>query len=247
MKRVGNTNKFFFAFFLAALLCAGTHGFSADIFNANLSVTERGRLASGEILIRSIDKAKNMALNPVNPLAAKTIDAVKRLNPNYLVEVIQVRPYRQDESLVARLGAILADVPAYRGIPYWAAGPGSWYDLYERADERGRKTQNGATVITAEFLMDPFEPYDAQITVLSENGTLFYSMENIGKLKTDGITVVKEHCMNSVIIAFRDGGSLVLYGIGGVKAPSLFVFRSRIERSFVNRIKTFCMYVYEKL
>jgi hypothetical protein len=237
--------KFFFIFFFAASLCAGTRGFSADIFNANLSAGERRQLAAGEILIRNIGKAKNISLNPVNPLAAKTIEAIRQLNPSYLAEVIQVRPYKQD--MLGRVKAVLSDVPSYKGIPYWSVTNQRWFELYSRANVRSTRAQGGTATINAELVMDPFTPIDATITVSSEGDTLFYSMINNNSLKADGITAVKERCMNSIIIVFRDGDSLVLYGIGGVKAPVIIFLKERIERSFMNRIKTFCMYVYEKL
>ncbi|GMO52874.1 MAG: hypothetical protein Pg6C_18950 [Treponemataceae bacterium] len=245
MKRAADTNKLFFAFFLAILVYTAADGFSADLFNANLSSSERGRLAAGEILIRSIDKAKNMSLNPVNPLAVKTIDAVKRLNPSYLAEVIQIRPYNQ--GLLNQMKAVLTDVPSYKGIPYWSVTNQKWFELYSRANVRSTRAQDGTTTINAELVMDPFTPIDATITVTSDADTLFYSMINNNSLKAEGITAVKDRCMNSIIIVFRDGDSLVLYGIGGVKAPVIIFLKERIERSFMNRIKTFCMYVYGKL
>jgi hypothetical protein len=234
-------------FFVILFFCARSPGFAAEIFNANLTAAERNRLASGEILMRNIGKAKNISLNPVNPLAAKTIEAIQRLAPSYLAEVIQIRRYRQEERLVDQVKAVLTDVPSYKGIPYWSVTHQRWFELYSRASVRSTRTQSGTTTINAELVMEPFTPIDATIVVTTESDTLYYSMINNNNLKAEGITAVKEKCMNSIIIAFRDGDSLVLYGIGGVKAPVIFFLKDRIERSFMNRIKTFCMYVYEKL
>ena len=36
-------------------------------------------------------------------------------------------------------------------------------------------------------------------------------------------------------------------GIGGVKAPSIFFLRDRVETSFMNRIKTMCSYFFEQM
>ena len=53
--------------------------------------------------------------------------------------------------------------------------------------------------------------------------------------------------MKSLILLFKDGDNWVLYGIGAVKAPKLAMFEKRIERSFINKTKTFCSYVFSKI
>jgi hypothetical protein len=238
-------------FFCAAalLVCARARGasFSPGLFNGNVTAEERVKLSSGDVLIRNIGKAKNISLNPVNPTAKKAITVIQSLNPSYLAEVIQVRPYKEEERVIDRMRDILLDVPSYKGIPYWSVTHQRWFELYSSAVVRSRQTQDAATVISAELVMDPFTPIDAEITVAVEDASLFYFMENKNNLKTSGITAVKENCMNSIIIVFRDGDFLVLYGIGGVKAPAVLFLKERLERSFMNRIKTFCMFVYEKL
>jgi hypothetical protein len=95
--------------------------------------------------------------------------------------------------------------------------------------------------------MDPFDLTKARITIAEGEESLFYQMENQNRMKADGITVAKEGQMQSVIVVFRAGDHLVLYGIGGVNAPVIFFLKDRIETSFINRIKTFCQYVYESI
>ena len=53
--------------------------------------------------------------------------------------------------------------------------------------------------------------------------------------------------MKSFIVVFRNGDKWVLYGIGAVKAPTIIGIKSRIETSFMNRIKAFCSHYCEKL
>jgi hypothetical protein len=80
--------------------------------------------------------------------------------------------------------------------------------------------------------------------------TLLYRMENTKAIVVDDftlVTVAKEGCMQSLIAVFPFEGKLVFYGIGGVNGPTIFFLKERIQVSFINRIKTFCMYVYEKL
>ena len=66
-------------------------------------------------------------------------------------------------------------------------------------------------------------------------------------LKHKGINCVKKENMKSLILVFKDGNNWILYGIGGVKAPKIPLFEKRIETSFMNKIKTFCQFVYSKL
>jgi hypothetical protein len=220
---------------------------AADLFNSTLTAAEKRQLESGEILIRNIGKAANISLNPVNPTASQAINSIKTLNPSYLAEVIQIRPYKRDEHLIDQLKTVLVDVSAYKGIPYWSVRNQRWFELYSSAKVLSERTQNARTTSNAELVMDPFTPIDATINITQSGDTLFYVMQNNNKLKTQGITAVKETDMQSIIIVFKDGDSLIFYGIGGVKAPSVFFLKDRIETSFMNRIKTFCMYVYEKL
>ncbi|MDR1786191.1 MAG: hypothetical protein LBR23_07010 [Spirochaetaceae bacterium] len=232
---------------LMILAAEGAFGLAPGVFNANLTASERARLDSGEILIRNTGRAKSISIEPVNVNLKAAIGAIKDLNPSYLVEVIQIRPYRPEDDLTGRLRDILLDIPSYRGIPYWSVSGQTWYDLYSSAEVRSQKTQGDSVGINAALVMEPFTPIDASIVLRRDGEGLFYSMSNNNDLKARGITAVKKSCMNSTIVVFRAGDSLVLYGIGGVKAPVIFFLKDRIETSFMNRIKTFCMYVYEKL
>ena len=49
------------------------------------------------------------------------------------------------------------------------------------------------------------------------------------------------------ILLFKDEDNWILYGIGGVNAPKIPFFSERIEVSFINRIKTFCNFIFTKL
>ena len=53
--------------------------------------------------------------------------------------------------------------------------------------------------------------------------------------------------MVSCITVFRDGDNWILYGIGGVDALKLWFIEDRVETSFINRIKTFCNFIFTKL
>jgi hypothetical protein len=53
--------------------------------------------------------------------------------------------------------------------------------------------------------------------------------------------------MKSVILLFRHEDNWILYGVGGVKALKVSFLEKRIETSFINRIKTFCNFVFTKI
>ena len=62
----------------------------------------------------------------------------------------------------------------------------------------------------------------------------------------DKYTCVKEKNMKSIVVITKQDGYWVLYGVGAVDAPSIFFLRERVETSFMNRIKTFCTYFFNK-
>ena len=102
-------------------------------FNSKLTETDAATVQNGEVLIKSIDKAKNMAIESQNPGVQKLVDLVKDHAPNYLAEIIQVKPVSGNEDLAERLSAVLEDVEGYAGIPYWSVHHERYFDLYETA------------------------------------------------------------------------------------------------------------------
>ena len=88
---------------------------------------------------------------------------------------------------------------------------------------------------------------NTNITGINGNDCFFYESTNAKKIKYDGIPIVSEGNMKSFIVVFRNGDKWVLYGIGAVKAPTIIGIKSRIETSFMNRIKAFCSHYCEKL
>ena len=206
----------------AILLVFTLFSLSAQVFNNKLTSDEQQRLANGELVIRNIGKAKNISINGVNDTLSKTIDTIKDLNPSYLAEVIRMVPYAGNEDLLEKLRPIILNVEDYVGIPYYSERHERYYDLYSSVEIKSQRVA------------------DSTATNMANT--------NLNNLKYhDGITVVKNKCMKSIVSVFRVGDSWVLYGIGGVKAPSIFFLRDRVETSFMNRIKTMCSYFFEHL
>lgn len=222
--------------------------FSQALFNAHLTPEEGQKLADGAILIRNIERAKNISLNPVTPQAQELIERVQKLKPAYLAEIIQIRPLSGNEDLIQHIKSLLLDVQGYVGIPYWSERAQAWYDLYSSASIVKNEIKENGGFMNVDLEMEPFGTMNVDIQ-LSDNGSeIFYSMKNTGNLKYyDGLTVVRSEKMQSFVYAFKYDDFIVLYGIGGVNAPSVFFLRDRIETSFINRIKTFCTYIFEKL
>ena len=221
--------------------------FSQALFNANLTAGERQKLANGDILIRNIGKAKNISLNPVTPQAERLIERVKKLKPAYLAEVIQIRPASGNEHLIADIKPLLLDIQGYVGIPYWSERAQDWFDLYSSASiVKNNMTETGGT-LNVDLYMLPFGDLNVDIGLSDTGGEVLYSMVNTGNVKYENITVVRPEKMQSFVYAFKYNDFIVLYGIGGVNAPSVFFLRERIELSFINRIKTFCKFIFEKL
>ncbi|MDE5899392.1 MAG: hypothetical protein K2H09_09050 [Treponemataceae bacterium] len=231
----------------AAALLFGTIPAAGLPFNGMLSESERTALEDGQVLIRNIDKYKNMSLDSDNEGAVKLRELIKALSPNYLAEVIQVKPYEGNEDLPEKMRGALMNISEYAGIPYWSERHERYYDLYSSAQIIATMKEGDSTTrINADLYMSPFGTIHTPIVLEQTDGYLLYTSTNNNKLKYEGITCVKEQNMKSAILLFRDGGNWILYGAGGVKAPKISFLEKRIETSFINRIKTFCNFIFTK-
>ena len=239
--------KKFFAV-LSVLFAAGTALFATP-FNSNLSKADLETINSGEILIKKINFTRNMCLNEgINPFGDKLIKVYHKLYPKYLAEIIQKRPVEGNEDLPERLNEILVNISDYAGIPYFSERTQSWWDLYTSASIVEEKdTENGKEIL-ADIEMEPFGTIKQQISIESEGNTLLYDSINLNKLSYyDKFDCVWPKKMKMSIFLFQDGENWVLYGIGGVNAPRIPFFTERIDTSFINRIKTFCNYIFEQI
>lgn len=233
---------------LAVLSVFAGLSLTAQVFNGKLTGEEQQRLANGELIIRNIGKSKNISVNGVNPALQQTIETIEDLKPSYLAEVIRMVPYAGNEDLLERLRPVILNVEDYVGIPYYSERNETYYDLYSSVEIKSRTDDGSTAKLNALMEMSPFGKIDTDIILTTEGTSLHYENTNLNDLKYhDGITVVKDRCMKSIVTVFRSGDSWILYGIGGVKAPSIFFLRDRVETSFMNRIKTMCSYFFEQL
>lgn len=233
---------------LLTILFLGTTIF-ANPFNDKLTSEEQVQLSNGEVLIRNINYPKYMCLaDGTNQMADNLIASIKSLNPKYLAEVIQIKPYAGNEDLPQKLEQLLLNVSDYAGIPYWSERHECYFDLYSSAEIKQIENKGDKINIKADLEMSPFGLVHENIEISKSADSIFYFTENTNTLSYhDQFKCVYANKMNMDILLFRDGENWVLYGIGGVNAPRIPFFTERIETSFINRIKTFCNFIFNKL
>ena len=95
--------------------------------------------------------------------------------------------------------------------------------------------------------MKPFDYVNERIEISNDNEAILYIATNTNKLRyLDKFDCIWPEKMKICILLFRDGDNWVLYGIGGVNAPRIPFFTERIQTSLINRINTFCSYIFKK-
>ena len=240
-------NKKFF--FLISIFVFSLFSVWSLPFNEKLTDEEKTIIDSGQVFIKNIKFHKNMSLNRGNTiLGDKLIDEIHDLNPKYLAEVIQIKPYIGNEDLPQRLEEILNNVPDYAGIPYFSERAQQWYNLYDSAVITSTEKSDDFSTINADLQMEPFGIVKEHIEISKTSDSILYSAINTNKLRYfDKFDCVGPNKMKICILLFRDGDNWILYGIGGVNAPRIPFFTQRIQTSFINRIKTFCSFIFQKL
>ena len=246
------TSKFFiFSIFIC--IFALNEALAAPYFNKNLKTDEEKTLASGQVLIKNIVYQKYMSLNKdYSQECDNLIAEIKALNPKYLAEIIQIKPYKGNENLPEILTKLLYNVSDYTSIPYYSERAEAWYNLYDSAKITSEKIISSNAYktekeLSATFEMSPFGTVYETIILNQSKDSVYYSSINTNKLRyKDDFDCVWPKKLKICIILFRDGDNWILYGIGGVNAPRIPFFTERIETSFINRIKSFCNFIFTK-
>ena len=217
-------------------------------FNSKLTEDDLTIINSGEVLIKNIKYRKNMSLNEnINELGIELYNKIESLNPKYLAEIIQIKPYEGNEDLPKKLEILLKDIPQYVGIPYYSVRAEEWYDLYSSAIITSEETIDNVTKISADIEMEPFGIIKEDIEIKKQEDCILYQAINKNKLSYyDKFDCVWPERLMICIYLHRDGDNWILYGVGGVNAPRIPFFTERIETSFINRIKTFCDYIFKQ-
>lgn len=221
----------------------------ASPFNEKLTEDELNTLSTGQVLIKNINNKKNICLKKnLFSSADELLAIMDDLNPKYLAEIIQIKPYEGNEDLPKKLETILNNIPEYAGIPYYSERAEHWYNLYDSAEITETFIENNVQTIKATLKMQPFDTVYETITLTSDENTVFYTAQNENKLRyLDKFDCIWPQKMKICILLFKDGDNWILYGIGGVNAPRIPFFTERIQTSFINRINTFCSFIFDKL
>jgi hypothetical protein len=221
---------------------------SADPFNNKLTAEERKTIESGEILIKNINYEKFMCFKKgESELGDKLLAEIRDLNPKYLAEIIQIKPYKGNEDLPQRLEALLNNVPDYAGIPYYSEHNDEWYDLYDSAEIIESTDRQDGKSLKVNLMMKPFDLVNQNIDLYRAKESILYTAVNTNKLRyLDKFDCIWPRKMKICILLVRDGDNWILYGIGGVNAPRVPFFTERIQTSFINRINTFCSFIFKK-
>ncbi len=238
------------------ILCFGIFAqnlFCTELFNNKLTSEEKAVLDKGEVLIKNIAYPKNMSITKgYNSTIDTVIDEIKSLNPKYLAEIIQIKPYKENENLPEVLEELLYNVSDYVGIPYWSERNKRYYDLYDSATITNEKILSQTASmsnkeLSVTFEMEPFGTVYETIKLSRTPSSLYYSSINLNKLRyKDEFDCVSPKKLKICIVLIRYGDNWLLYGIGGVNAPRIPFFTERIETSFINRIKSFCNFIFTK-
>ena len=252
MKNIDTKFKIVLLIVLFGVFTAGSL-FADTFYNSKLTPEEYKTLQTGEVLIKNIAYQKNMSLNKdYNNYCSSLYSEIKQLSPKYLAEIIQIKPYKGNENLPAILTGLLYNVSDYTDIPYYSERAEEWYELYDSAQILKETIVSSSAAGTqkeleALFEMSPFGKVYETINLEQTKSSVYYSAINTNKLRyKDDFDCVWPKKMKICIILFRDGDNWVLYGIGGVNAPRIPFFTERIETSFINRIKSFCSYIFTK-
>lgn len=232
------------AFFLILFSCV-----FALPFNKQLTATDIQKLNAGETVIRNIDYPKNMSiLSGVNSYCDQLIAMVKGFSPKYLGEVILVKPYAGNEDLPDRIETLLNNIESYTDIPYYSEHSKKWYNLYDSAKIVSKTTSGNHTVIQTNLEMDPCGLVEEQIDVINEKTTLYYTAFNKNSLSFKEFNnLLGPQKLKIGIVVFRYESNWIIYGVGGVNAPHVPFLTDRIRTSFINRICSFCDYIFKKL
>ncbi|WP_027727504.1 DUF6675 family protein [Treponema sp. C6A8] len=218
----------------------------ANPFNDKLTDEEKDSLNKGEIVIKNIDSPKNMCLSGFSKDAQMLIDTTKNVKPKYLAEVIQYKPYKGNENYAQVLEEMLYHVEDFTDIPY-VTSSGGQYHLYESAEILEENKSENMTKLKVRIYMDPFANVYQDMDIYKGEEVLLYTAKNTNKLRyRDEFDCLGPGKMLTCIYLFREGENWVFYAVGGVNAPHIPFFTERIRRSFMNRINTFCNYIFKK-
>ena len=174
---------------------------------------------------------------------------LSKLNPNYLAEIIKVVPKELDTNLINTIESEILNIENYTKIPYYSVRNKKWYDLYDSAKINSITGTDFEKNLDFTVEMTPFGIINMNGKVYSTPNNLYFYMKNTNKVVYEkmNITCVKPQKMYCAIYLFEYEDVYILYGVGGVNAPSIFFLKDRIDTAFIGRINAFCTYMFDQI
>jgi hypothetical protein len=218
-----------------------------------LNADEAARLGRGETVIRSVADYRKLALSASGKVADELRASVAAIKPNYLSEVIAIATVKDDaeaEALLGRLQTALSDPRGFVGIPYWSTRNKKTYDLFDKMEIRSRAALPGGESVEVLQHMEPFDDFRARYEYSQADAALRFTGRNLDPIiySYRNFKAVATGDMLWSLYVVRDGGRMVFYGVGAVRAFDLLgAFRDRLEASFTGRIEAFFGYMSGKM
>jgi hypothetical protein len=213
-----------------------------SIFNGNLSSADVARLRSGEILVRNIGRFDRISLKPVNPNATRLLASLKGLKPAYLAEIIRVVPRDKADVFLRGMTSSLENVSAYSDIKYYSERNKVWDTLYQYVTVKTVFPSANGSDISAWGEVYPFTPYGFDVHYERGDESYYYTSLNNSSLKYRGFTCIENGKFLTAVYAFPHENYIIVYGVGGINAPTFPGIKERIETAFINRVITFCTF-----
>lgn len=216
-------------------------------FNENLNNNDKKILEDGKTLIKNTSY-KKMSLAADSDIKKELINEIKTLKPYYFAEIIKVFSVEEYPNFLETIENMLIDIPSYAGIPYYSVQHKKWFDLYDSAKVISINENENSKLIDADLVMKPFGLIKTQITTKKGEDYYYYKSTNLSNLKYQNkITCASKGDMKSIILVSKENDKWIMYAVSAVDAPNIIFLKNRIETSFINRIKTFCTYFFEKI
>ncbi len=236
-------NFLFAALILFALLAASYAQKLPPCFASAWGDTEKVGLQQGKIVIRNIQRCKNISMQRgFNPCADKVIDVAEQINANYLAEIIYKMPKAGNEDIIEQAVKIFEDINLYKEIIYSDEKKGFNRNLFPLVEQLYRNDRPGYIQIGSHLKMDMLSAYDSELEIEWGADGFFFHQKNTTPLMWRSFKAVKEENMVAGICCFEWNGDWYVYALGGLRAPRIPFVIAEIERQFIGRIEDFTVF-----
>ena len=212
-------------------------------FSTNLEPEALAGLEQGKIVIRNIQRCKNVAIREgFNTYVDKVLKTADDINANYLAEIIYRMPKAGNEDIISQAIKIFEDINLYKEIIYSDEKKGNQRNLFPLVEERFRNNKPGWIQVGSHLKMDMLSPYDSELQIEWGDAGFFFKQKNVTALTWRSIKAIKEENMIAGICCFEWGDSYYVYALGGLRAPRIPFIMTEVERQFIGRIEDFTVF-----